>query len=146
MAVRLEFIDLIVPVRVIEDKYPGGLAQCLRDYAPLLGRRVWHDGYLLRDGAFDPVGARERAEGWQALGLEPLQWVRGALRWQDICVIDTAVGGPTVPCDWILYDPVHRTASLKGAPPVEVAGRGPADSFGRSADRARVRLNALQAA
>jgi hypothetical protein len=142
MAIRLEFIDVVVPVRVIEQKYPGGLAQCLRDLGPTLGRRVWHDGYLLRDGAMDPQVARERAEGWQLLGLEPLQWVDGVLHWKDLCVVDA--GMPTVPCEWIVCDPVARTASLRGAPPVGIAGRGDPDQMGRPADRARLRLEGMQ--
>jgi hypothetical protein len=146
MAVQLEFIDLIVPVHVIEERYPGGFAQCLRDFQPLIGRRVWHDGFLLRDGAMDPAEARERAEGWQVLGLEPLQWVGRRLRWKDLCVIDAAAGGPTVPCDWLVYDAAERTASLAGVPATGTAGRGMPEGTGRSADRARERLHALQQA
>jgi fatty acid CoA ligase FadD36 len=61
MAVRLEHIDLLVPIHLIEEKYPGGFAQCLADHRPLIGRRMWHDGQLLRDGALDPASARALA-------------------------------------------------------------------------------------
>ena len=72
---RLEFIDVLVPVHVIEEKYPGGFAQCLADHRPLIGRRMWHDGRLLRAGALDPARARALVEGWQALGIEPASGV-----------------------------------------------------------------------
>lgn len=32
MAIALEFIDFIVPIALIRQKYPGGWEQCLRDH------------------------------------------------------------------------------------------------------------------
>ncbi len=32
MAVALEFIDFIVPIAAIREKYPGGWEQCLKDH------------------------------------------------------------------------------------------------------------------
>jgi hypothetical protein len=61
VAVRLEFIDILVPVHVIEDRYPGGLQQCVADHHGLIGRRMWHDGLLLRDGAPPAAEALGRA-------------------------------------------------------------------------------------
>jgi hypothetical protein len=123
VAVRLEFIDVIVPIQVIDEKYPGGFTQCLADLRPLIGRRVWHDGRLLRDGAMDPAEARRLVEGWQTLGVEPLRWVGGKLQWKELCVVDTAHGGPTVGCEWIEWDPAARIAWLRGLEPGEVVGR-----------------------
>jgi hypothetical protein len=123
MAVRLEFIDVLVPIHVIEEKYPGGLRQCLADHRPLIGRRIWHDGQLWRDGALDPADAMRRVEDWQALGLEPLQWVGRRLNWKELCVVDAAVGGPTVGCDWIECDPKARVAWLRGTERGETIGR-----------------------
>jgi hypothetical protein len=123
MAVRLEFIDVLVPVHVLEEKYPGGFAQCIADHHALIGRRIWHDGLLLRDGALDRVEARQRVEGWQALGIEPLQWVDGRLAWKEVCVIDGRTGAPTVPCDWIECDPKARVAWLRGAKRGDTVGR-----------------------
>ena len=40
MAIALEFIDLIIPISVIEEKYPGGWNQCLLDHAELIGGAV----------------------------------------------------------------------------------------------------------
>ncbi|MFZ4759306.1 MAG: hypothetical protein ACOYLX_14185 [Burkholderiaceae bacterium] len=123
MAVRLEFIDILVPVHVIEDRYPGGLQQCVADHHGLIGRRMWHDGLLLRDGALDPPAARLRVEGWQALGIEPLQWVGGKLEWKEVCVIDVAAGGPTVGCEWIEWCPRDRVAWLRGTDRGAAIGR-----------------------
>ena len=54
MAVALEFIDFLVPIELIRQKYPGGWAQCLKDHERLIGGRVWFDEHLLRDGAMNP--------------------------------------------------------------------------------------------
>jgi hypothetical protein len=123
MAVRLEFIDVLVPVHVIEERYPGGLSQCVADLRPLIGRRIWHDGRLLRDGALTAADARLRVEGWQALGVEPLQWVGRRLHWKEVCVLDLAAGGPTAECEWIEWDARERIAWLRGAPPGVTVGR-----------------------
>lgn len=123
MAVRLEHIDLLVPIHLIEEKYPGGFAQCLADHRPLIGRRMWHDGQLLRDGALDPASARALVEGWEALGFEPLHWVDGKLNWKDVCVVDLVAGGPTVGCEWLAWDKRARIAWLKGLAPGETIGR-----------------------
>lgn len=123
MAVRLEFIDVLVPVHVIEEKYPGGFAQCLVDLGPRLGRRVWHDQRLLRDGALDPASARALVGGWKALGIEPLQWVGGALQWKEVCVVDLRLGGPTVKCPWLEVDTVARSGWLRGTSRTPVVGR-----------------------
>ena len=55
MAIALEFIDFIVPIATIGEKYPGGWAQCLRDHNHLNGKRVWFDEHLLRNGAMSPI-------------------------------------------------------------------------------------------
>jgi hypothetical protein len=123
MAVRLEFIDVLVPVYVIEERYPGGFHQCLADHQSLIGRRMWHDGRLLRDGALDPKGAMALVEGWQTLGVEPLMWIDRKLAWKEVCVVDSAAGGPTVACDWLDWDPKQRIAWLRGAARGVVVGR-----------------------
>ena len=123
MAVCLEFIDILVPVHVIEEKYPGGFAQYLAGHRPLIGRRMWHDGRLLRDGALDPASARALVEAWQALGIDPLQWVNKRLAWKEVCVVDSIAGGPTTGCDWLDWDPKRRVAWLRGGERGEAVGR-----------------------
>lgn len=55
MAIALEFIDFVVPISVIREKYPGGWEQCLKDHRQLIGGRVWFDAHLFRDGAMNPL-------------------------------------------------------------------------------------------
>ena len=69
MAINTEFIDFIVPIETIRRKYPGGWEQCLQDHAPLLGGRVWHDDYLLRDGAMNPMDMQRLVQEWESMGF-----------------------------------------------------------------------------
>lgn len=55
MAIELRFINVIAPIATIRQKYPGGWEQCLRDYRDLIGRRVYFDKHLFRDGAMKPT-------------------------------------------------------------------------------------------
>lgn len=101
MAINTEFIDLIVPIETIRRKYPGGWAQCLKDHAPLLGGRVWHDDYLLRDGAMNPIDMQRLVEEWESLGFTFTAVVNGKKHWMDFCVHDMMMG-VTLPCAWIV--------------------------------------------
>jgi hypothetical protein len=113
MAVALEFIDFIVPRSAIEEKYPGGWEKCLKDHAELIGRRVWHDEHLFRDGAMNPRDIQILVEEWIDLGFEALVEIDGQKHWKDCCVVEHMFGGPTLPCDWIEINPIGF-ATLKG--------------------------------
>ena len=56
MAIATEFIDFIVPIHIIQEKYFGGWERCLEDHKELIGGRVWYDEHLFRDGAMGPQG------------------------------------------------------------------------------------------
>ena len=125
MSVASEFIDFIVPIKTIEEKYPGGWVQCLEDYAYAIGGRVWYDEHLFRDGAMNPMDIESLVNEWQALGFHthnededgnPNEWV-------DVCVYQGMLGGATLECDWIMQDPVHHGVCLKGTEPGEFISR-----------------------
>jgi hypothetical protein len=124
VAIALEFIDVVVTIARIRETYPGGWEQCTLDYAALLGRRVWHDQYLFRDGAMTPPEVEQLVEGWAVLGFEPVGTRHGAPYWKDVCVVDWRRGGPTAPCDWLSVDLLSRTAHLAGAKPGSLVWRG----------------------
>ena len=123
MAIALEFIDLVVPIALIRQKYPGGWAQCLQDHERLIGGRVWFDEYLLRDGAMNPADIESLVEEWMSLGFQPTAEVDGQRIWQDCCVVESMLGGPTLPCDWLELSEDGRSAWLKGTQPGEIKGR-----------------------
>jgi hypothetical protein len=124
MAVSLEIINLIVPIQTIRVKYPGGWDQCLADHKDVLGRRVWHDDHLFRDGAMNPSDMQWLVGEWERLGFEPFEHVEGQRRWKDMCVVEGMFGGPTIRCDWLRMDKRGHSAWLAGTKPGPVMYQG----------------------
>lgn len=131
MAIALEFLDLVIPIVRIEEAYPGGWKQCLQDYDAAIGRRVWYDHHLFRDGAMSPEDMRKRVEGWAVLGFEVTgkraaaagSPAKTARYWKDVCVVEWLHGGPTLPCDWLSVNLTERTAHLAATEPGDLAWR-----------------------
>lgn len=123
MAVMLEFIDLIVPIATIREKYPGGWGGCLNDHQDVLGGRVWHDDHLFRDGAMSPEGMAALVQHWARMGFQTSEVKKGKTVWKDLCVVEGMFGGATRECDWLTVDCEQRIAYLKGTDPSEIVGR-----------------------
>lgn len=123
MAVALVFIDFVVPIDLIRQKYPGGWAQCLQDHERLIGGRVWFGEHLLRDGAMNPADIESLVAEWASLGFQPTAELDGQRIWQDCCVVESMLGGPTLPCDWLELSEDGRSAWLKGTQPGEIKWR-----------------------
>ena len=121
MAIELEFINLIVPRSIIEEKYPGGWEQCLADYEGVIGGRVWYDEYLFRDGAMNPRDITYLVEEWGNMGFHTHDGGDTPVKWVDVCVVEGMFGGATLPCDWIEVD--RDGAYLKNKPKGEVISR-----------------------
>lgn len=123
MAIALEFIDFVVPIATIRKKYPGGWTRCLRDHGGLIGGRAWYDDNLFRDGAMSPMDIEHIVKRWEGLGFEPFDETSGARRWKDMCVVESLLSGPTLPCNWLDFDPKERIAYLRGTEPGPIIGR-----------------------
>lgn len=123
MSVALEFIDFIVPLAVIREKYPGGWEQCLKDHERLIGGRVWYDKHLLRDGAMNPRDIELLVQEWTELGFEPFEERDGERVWKDCCVVEGMFCGITMPCNWLVVADDGYSAHMKGTEPGEVASR-----------------------
>lgn len=117
MAISLGFINLFVPIRIIEQKYPGGWTQFQRDHA---GSAVF-DTHLVRQCSGNPDDIEARVETLEALGFDTIAESAGQTRWQDCCVVDH-FGRTTLPCGWLQLARDHRSAFLKGTEPGEVVG------------------------
>lgn len=102
MSVYLEFINLIVPIEIIEQHYPGGFAKFKQDNKSYLGGRIWFDEYIVRDGAMNPIDMEFLAKSWKQLGLSGIAENDGNKFWKDMCIVDT-LKGPTLPCDWLIH-------------------------------------------
>ena len=104
MSVALEFIDFIVPIHIIRQKYPGGWQKCLEDHKNLIGGRIWYDEHLFRDGAMSPMDIEALAEEWESLGFTGIVEVDGQQHFQDFCVVESLFGGSTLTCPWLAFD------------------------------------------
>lgn len=122
MAVQLEFINLIVRIETIKAKYPGGWEACLQDHKHDIGRRIWYDDHLFRDGAMNPMDMQFLVTCWESMGFETKRDVDGTIVWQDVCVADY-LNGNSRPCDWLLHMETERAVYLKGTEPGPVIGR-----------------------
>jgi hypothetical protein len=102
MPIRLEFLNLIVPITNIRKRYPGGWEQCLIDHQfGIESGRNWYDEDLFRDGAMNPMDMGFLLDRWREMGFKT--HVRGKnARWKEVCIVDYA---PTLPCDWIEISP-----------------------------------------
>ena len=122
MAVRCEFIS-IIPIANVDRVFPGGFAAFKAQNASMFGGRLWHDDYLLRDGAMSPVDAKHTVAFWTGYGLVPMETKDGSQAWRDVCVVEHMRGGPTLPCAWIEFDENRRCVYLRGHAPDPVIGR-----------------------
>lgn len=122
MAVAQEFFDVFIRIDDVNRVYPGGLAAYLNDFAQDLGDTIWHDKYLLREGAMNEADVEIIVDKWRHLGLTPWREKNGEpVEWLHVCVSSRMAGGPTLRCDWIGYDDRLFVAFLNGAEPCPLA-------------------------
>lgn len=123
MAVALEFIDFIVPIKIIKEKYPGGWEECIKDHENLIGGRVWYDEHLFRDGAMNPMDMEDLVEEWQGLGFIGLSKQGDTEYFQDFCIVEHLLGGATRRCEWLEISENGAGAYLSGTLAGEIITR-----------------------
>ena len=129
MAVKLEFINVIIPIKNIERCASiGGFKGFLEMTKGLLDEIDWYDEYLYRTGVMNPLDMVDIVEDWRDYGLVPVRDKAGVKKWGDLCVIDTS-NGLTLPCDWIEVDLKERCAWLKGTAKGKRIGRKSGETY-----------------
>ena len=103
MAIVLDFIDLVVPIETIRQKYPGGWEGCLRDNADFIGGAVWYDEHLFREGAMSPQDINYLCARWEEIGFEIKDSKNGKPVWKDICVVASMGGGSKTAVQGLLH-------------------------------------------
>lgn len=98
MAVPIEFISVVIPVRTIEERFHGGLVR----FHEVLGDGQT-DGKLVRLGGMSPMAVSWIVNDLERGGLKGIHVREGKETWLDFCVIDRCKG-PTLPCEWIRVD------------------------------------------
>jgi hypothetical protein len=110
MAIKLEFCNVIVPLKVIREKL--GDDACESQFS-MVTDTTWHDGHLFRDGCMNPLDLEDMLDEWESEGFELLTVIDGQKHWKDVCVVHSG-HGPSYPCEWIEYDPDKNIVWLKG--------------------------------
>lgn len=109
MPITLDCINLIIPIALIDEKCQGGW-QSILDDNPSLPTNCYDD-HLYRLGAMNSLDIQLLIDEWKARGFKPFKTVKGVKHWNDMCVVDT-YSGPTLPCDWIVFDAVSQSVSI----------------------------------
>jgi hypothetical protein len=107
MAVLIEAISVVIQLRAVQSKYPGGWSGFA---ARCPNRTLCADGELARVGFMSPVDVDEFVRHLESLGLQ-FQRQGKAI---DLAVVDQR-SGPTTDCDWLQFGTVavdgHRVAA-----------------------------------
>ena len=123
MAIRLELINLIIPLKNINYSYSGGFELFLQHYQSRFGDTFWHDALLFRAGAVNSAEVKSLVLFWQQKGLVPYYETNGKRKWKDMCVIESSQAEPTLPCEWLEVDQENNSVFLKGKPKGRIIGR-----------------------
>ena len=123
MAVRLELINLIIPIKNINFSYPGGFDLFREHNISTFAGTFCHDALLFRVGAEDPRDIESHVLYWQQRGLVPYMEKDGITQWKDMCVVESSRAEPTLPCDWIEIDQDNNCAFIRGRPKGRIIGR-----------------------
>lgn len=121
--VRLEYINLIIPLKNINLCYPGGFDLFSVHHQDKFGDTFWHDAHLFRDGAVNDAEVESLILFWQQKGLVPYDETDGQRKWRDMCVIQAGHSEPSLPCEWLAVDHASGAVFLKGRPKGRIIGR-----------------------
>jgi len=84
MAVQLEFLSVIIPIEKIEAHYPGGFTAFKINHQSSIGKVIWYDDYLVRDGAMNPADVELLVREWESMGLDVIGESDGRKFWKDL--------------------------------------------------------------
>jgi len=109
VALQLGGISVVIPLSKIYEVYEGGEVAFWRDNHP---SEHECDGKLICMSFSNAIDAEEMIDYWKRRGLKPTCRQKGETYWQDLCVVDL-FSGPTLPCEWLEYDPENSVVSLR---------------------------------
>ena len=119
MTIHCPFITVIVPVSVINEKFPGGIEE-FRNLRPT--DTFCTDGFLASYSFMGPHDSRPFAHSLEEKGLVLWSGVEGVdLQFADVAVTDQFFG-LNLPCDWLETEmmEIQLVARLKGTPAGEI--------------------------
>ena len=118
MSIWLNFINVIIPIKVIEKKLNVDFDDFFKSY----DRGIkYHDKHLFSTGAMSPDHTEEIVNYFESQGLTLLKKVNNKEYFEDLCIVELLFGGPTRPCDWLEFDAQKKIVWLKGTDKGEMA-------------------------
>jgi hypothetical protein len=123
MSINLSFIDFVVPIARIKEKYTGGFEKFIYDHRRSLGGVDYFDQHLFHTGVMSVDSIERLKERWKALGFEDTEVIDGKEVWKDYCVFVSLLQRTIRPCHWLRVDENERAAYLAGTDPGPVVGR-----------------------
>jgi hypothetical protein len=124
MAIKLEFINVIVPNSTLEAVFvkEGGFEFFKQSYGAMRDM-VWYDDDICRvDGAMNWSDLEDIVGWWEQRGLVGLADADAGKQWKDFCVA-ASFSGPTFRCDWLEFDGVNNALSMRGRPRGRLVGK-----------------------
>ena len=89
MALKLEFINVVIPLKLIRER----LGQdALDGLIAAAGSTAWHDEYLARFGCMNEIDLDVLLDEWEGRGFVLFEELAGKKRWQDLCVVFSGHG------------------------------------------------------
>jgi hypothetical protein len=121
MTIPLEPANFIVPISVIERKYPGGWQQCQKDHNSESGFPfpAWYDDQLFRIGGKSIYLLKIVFSHWPSIGFRIKRKVKGQAVWHQGCFIRGGESTPTLPCPWLMVADDGMSAWMKPGHPYE---------------------------
>jgi len=118
MAVNIDIVALVIPIRAIDKVYPGGFSAYFAENKSLNKLLFMHDDYLVRIGAMDIQIIYAESTTWKRLGLLAPIFETDHIRYRDYCIVsnwqEVRRG-----CDWLQIDEKKCTVSWIGDPSIE---------------------------
>lgn len=121
MAIKIEFVNLIIPIENINrSTFEGGFEKHLEEFKGLIGGPVWYDQHLFRMGWMDTWMIDGYINFWKDHGLIPIVKRNGVEYWQYLFAISTGLNMFMTNCDWVEYDLKKHKVWLKGTDPDDI--------------------------
>ena len=114
MAIRIERLNIIVPIEKINSIFPGVFSGFVQKNRRNFGGTIWYDDFLLREGALTPVELKKQLSVWESIGFK---------KDEDICVVSDVPGVTQSKCDWMVFGPNRAYVYMAGHEQGEIIGR-----------------------
>tara|TARA_Y100001970_G_C13913624_1_gene689781 strand:- start:111 stop:500 length:390 start_codon:yes stop_codon:yes gene_type:complete len=118
MSIWLNFINVVIPINVIEKKLDLDFDDFFEKYNKGI---KYHDDHLFSTGAMSPDHTESIVKYFESQGLTVLKTIENKEYFEDLCIVELLFGGPTRPCEWLEFDAQEKIVWLKGTDKGEMA-------------------------